>query len=187
MIGSAVPPQAPALHSGLAIPSVRRRMAAFVYEGVLLFGLVMLAGLLFSSLTQQRHALQGMHGLQAFVFLVMAIYFVWFWSKTGQTLAMKTWHVRLVDRSGRGVSQKRALARYVLSWVWFLPALGLAEVAGGRTGSALWSWMLGGVLFIACAARWSPERQFIHDLICGTRLIIAKPLTAATPAGAGRP
>lgn len=158
-------------------------MAAFVYEGVLLFGVVMMAGYLFSSLTQQRHALQGMQGLQAFVFLVLGIYFVWFWSKAGQTVAMKTWHVRLVDRSGQPVTQKRALLRYVLSWVWFLPALGMAELAGGRAGAALGAWMLGGVLLIACGARWSPDRQFVHDLICGTRLIDAKPLPAAAKPG----
>lgn len=168
----------------LVFPSVRRRMAAFVYEGVLLFGVVMMAGYLFSSLTQQRHALQGMHGLQAFVFLVLGIYFVWFWSKSGQTVAMKTWHVRLVACSGQPVTQTRALVRYVLSWVWFLPALGLAEATGGRTGMAVWGWMSGGVLLIATAARFSPDRQFLHDLICGTRIIDAKHHPSASlPAG----
>jgi len=69
-------------------PTVRRRMASFIYEGVLLFGVVMLAGFLFSTVTQQRHALKGMHGLQAFLFIVLGIYFVWFWSKTGHV----RWH-----------------------------------------------------------------------------------------------
>ena len=34
------------------------------------------------------------------MFVVLGIYFVWFWSR-GQTLAMKTWHIRLVDAQGR--------------------------------------------------------------------------------------
>ena len=38
-------------------PGLARRLAAFIYEGVLLFGVTMIAGYLFSSLTQQRHAL----------------------------------------------------------------------------------------------------------------------------------
>lgn len=166
---------APIVLGPMAFPGVMRRMAAFVYEGVLLFGVIMIAGYLFSSLTQQRHALQGMHGLQAFLFLVLGIYFVWFWSKSGQTVAMKTWHVRLVDRSGRPVTQARALARYLLSWVWFMPALGLAELTGMRAGAGLWGWILGGVALIAVAARWSPDRQFVHDLICGTRVVDARP------------
>ena len=161
----------------MAFPGVMRRMASFVYEGVLLFGVIMIAGYLFSSLTQQRHALRGMHGLQAFLFLVLGIYFVWFWSKSRQTLAMKTWHLKLVDRSGRPVTQARALVRYLASWVWFMPALGMAELTGMRAGPGLWGWVLGGVAVIAVAARWSPDRQFLHDLICGTRMVDARPST----------
>jgi len=149
-------------------------MASFVYEGVLLFGVVMLSGFLFSSITQQRHALKGLHGLQAFLFLMLGLYFVWFWCKTGQTLAMKTWHVRLVDRFGQPVRRWRASARYILSWVWFLPSLGVAEIMGHRAGAPLWSWLLGGVLLIAVAGRFSPGRQFVHDLVCGTRLVDAR-------------
>jgi uncharacterized RDD family membrane protein YckC len=155
-------------------PSVRRRIASFVYEGVLLFGVVMLAGFLFSSITQQRHALQGMRGLQVFMFIVLGVYFVWFWAKTGQTLAMKTWHVRLVDKAGQPVTRARAIMRYVLSWIWFVPALAVAEFSGARAGAPLWGWMFAGVLLIAVAGRWSPDRQFVHDLLCGTRLVDAR-------------
>ena len=80
-----------------AAPGLWRRMACFIYEGVLLFGVVMIAGYLFSTLTQQRNALNGRHGLQAFLFIVLGIYFVWFWSRGGQTVAMK----RLAHPGGR--------------------------------------------------------------------------------------
>ena len=83
-----------------ALPSLLRRLACFVYEGVVLFGVVMIAGYLYSSLTQQRHALHGQWGLRAFLVLVLAIYFVWFWSHGGQTVAMKTWHIRLTAADG---------------------------------------------------------------------------------------
>lgn len=159
-------------------PSIRRRLASFVYEGVLLFGVVMLAGFLFSTLTQQRHALQGMHSLQAFVFGVVGVYFVWFWTKTGQTLAMKTWHIRLVDKSGYPVTKGRATARYILSWIWFVPTLALAELTGTRSGAPLGGWLFAGVMLIAVAGRWSPDRQFIHDLLCGTRLVDVRPATS---------
>jgi hypothetical protein len=135
--------------AGFASAGVMRRMAAFVYEGVLLFGVVMFAGYLYSSLTQQRHALHGMHGLQAFVFVVLGIYFVWFWSKSGQTVAMKTWHVRLVDKAGQAVTQQRALARYALCWVWFVPhwawpsstAIEQVRRCGAGCWEACWWWL----------------------------------------------
>ncbi len=92
-------------------------MACWLYEGMLLFGVVFIASYLFSTLSQTRHALDNRHLQQAFLFVMLGIYFAWFWSR-GQTLAMKTWHIRLVDRHGRPVSQLRGLGRYVLSWLW---------------------------------------------------------------------
>jgi len=64
-------------------------MACWTYEGILLFGVVFLAGYLFGTLSQTRNAMDNRHPLQAFLFLIFGIYFAWFWSK-GQTLAMKT-------------------------------------------------------------------------------------------------
>ena len=125
---------------GLA-PPLRRRMACWLYEGMLLFGVVFIAGYLFSTLTQTRHALDNRHALQAFLFVVFGIYFVWFWSR-GYTLAMKTWHIRVVDRQGRAISQTRALLRYVLSWLWFLPPLA-AYAAGVRVPASCTQGMCG--------------------------------------------
>lgn len=158
----------------LSAPSLRRRLAAFVYEGVLLFGVLMMSAYLFSSLTQQRHALVGRHGLQAFLFVVLGIYFVWFWSHGGQTVAMKAWHIRLVDREGRPVSERRALVRYLLSWLWFVPALVVLYVSGLR-GSAIFGVLAAGVVGYALSSRLHPSRQFLHDVLCGTRLITWRP------------
>jgi uncharacterized RDD family membrane protein YckC len=148
-----------------------RRLACFVYEGVLLFGVVMIAGYLFSSLTQQRHALQGQWGLRVFLFLVLGIYFAWFWSHGGQTVAMKTWHIRLVDRAGRPVTQARALCRYLLSWIWFVPALAAVGLSGLQGGLPLTAALVTGVLGYAALARLHPARQYWHDAACGTLLI----------------
>lgn len=159
----------------LAAPGLMRRLAAFTYEGVILFGVVMIAGYLFSTLTQQRHALQGQWGLRAFLFLVLGIYFVWFWSRGGQTVAMKAWHVRLVGMAGQPVSQARALCRYLLSWLWFVPALAAAWAAGLSSSAEIFGLMAVGVVAYALLARLHPQRQFWHDVVCGTRLIDWRP------------
>jgi uncharacterized RDD family membrane protein YckC len=86
-------------------------MACWIYEGLLLFAVMFMAGYLFSTLSQTRHALDNRHGLQAFLFLIFGIYFTWFGHK-GQTLAMKTWRIRVVDTSGHALTQARALWRY---------------------------------------------------------------------------
>lgn len=159
----------------LVTPGLARRLAAFVYEGILLFGVTMISGYLYASLTQQRHALQGKAGLQAFMFVVLGIYFVWFWSRGGQTVAMQAWNIRLVMADGRPVSQARALARYVLAWLWFMPALATAYWADLHSPGAITTLMLAGVLTYAALTRLRPDRQFWHDVVCGTRLIDWRP------------
>jgi len=147
---------------------------------MLLFGVVVIAAYLYGALTQQRHALQGQVGLQAFVFLVLGIYFTWFWSAGRQTLAMKTWHIRLVDRQGQALSQPRAALRYGLSWLWFLPALAGAGLAGHTDGARVSLWLGAGVLVNVLLARFLPGRQYLHDRLAGTQLVDARPGPSGT-------
>ncbi len=164
-----VMPTPPQDSSALVAPTLPRRMACWTYEGMLLFGVVFIAGYLFSALTQTRHALDNRHAHQAFLFLVFGIYFTWFWAK-GQTLAMKTWHIRVVDSKGQRLSQARALLRYALSWIWFLPPLAvgmLLHLSGGEITVITLGW----IAVWAILARFHPQRQFWHDAWAGTRLV----------------
>lgn len=166
-------PAAPAAAPGPMAPGLRRRMACWLYEGMLMFGVVFIAGYLFGTLSQTRNALDNRHALQAFLFVVFGIYFTWFWSR-GQTLAMKTWHIRVVDRDGRPVTQARALWRYVLSWLWFLPPLAAIapfELSGAEASVVVLGW----IAVWALLSRFHPQRQFLHDALAGTRLVHSAP------------
>ncbi|MDB5847194.1 MAG: hypothetical protein JWP29_946 [Rhodoferax sp.] len=159
----------------LTAPRLRRRMACWLYEGMLMFGVVFVAGYLFGTLSQTRNALDNRHGLQAFLFVIFGIYFTWFWAK-GQTLAMKTWDIRVVDKHGRPVSQPRALLRYALSWLWFLPplaALAPFHLPGPESVVLIIGW----VFVWALLSRFHPQRQFWHDALAGTRLVSSPPLS----------
>jgi uncharacterized RDD family membrane protein YckC len=158
----------------LPAPSLWRRMCCFVYEGVLLFGVVMIAGWLFSTLTQQRHALALRHELQFFLFLVLGVYFIWFWSHGGQTVAMKTWHVRILTSEGKPVSEYRSALRYLLSWVWMLPGLAVGWWSG-LGGAMLLLPLLLNIVGWALLAKAAPGGQFLHDLAAGTRLVDVQP------------
>ncbi|MDD2845666.1 MAG: RDD family protein [Rhodoferax sp.] len=154
-------------------PSLLRRMACWLYEGMLLFGVVFIAGYLFGTLSQTKNAMDNRHALQAFLFVVFGIYFVWLWSK-GQTLAMKTWHIRVLDRSGQPLSQSRALLRYLCSWLWFLPPL-LASWFFELKGGEAFVIFLGWVAIWAILSRFHPRRQFWHDALAGTQLVDTSP------------
>ena len=158
-------------------PGLMRRMACWLYEGMLLFGVVFIAGYLFGTLSQTKNALDNRHALQAFLFVVFGIYFGWLWAK-GQTLAMKTWHIRVVDRHGQPLTQGRALLRYLWSWLWVLPPLAVSwlfSLAGAESLVITLGW----IAVWAILSRFHPHRQFWHDALAGTQLISAEP--------AGRP
>ena len=166
-----------------APPSLRRRMACWLYEGVLLFAVVFIAAYLFGTLSQQRNAMNNRQGLAIFIFIILGIYFVYFWHK-GQTLAMKTWHLRVVGLDGKAISQKRALLRYALSWLWFFPPLAAIwlfappKFSAGASGFIIFSW----VAIYALLSRFHSERQFLHDALANTRLISHKPMSKTIPA-----
>lgn len=153
----------------LVAPSLARRMACWLYEGMLMFGVVFVAGYLFGVLSQTRNAMDNRNALQAFIFVVFGIYFVWLWAK-GQTLAMKTWDITVVDRLGQPITQARALLRYVCSWLWFLPALA-AVAPFNLTAPESIVIVLGWVAVWAILSRFHPQRQFWHDALAGTRLV----------------
>lgn len=120
------------------------------YEAVLLFAVAFFAAWLFFFASGGRDATAGWsrYLLQLFIGLVFAGYFLWSWLRGGQTLAMKTWHVRLV-----GVTPGKALLRFLLAVV--LVPTGISIV-----------WAL-----------FDRDRQFLHDRLAGTRLVLVKPLT----------
>ncbi len=170
-------PDAPPAAS-LPTPGVMRRLAAFVYEGVLLFGVVVMVALPYAVLTQQRNALHGQTGLQLVLFIALLLYFVTFWTRGGQTVAMRAWHVRLLRADGAPVTPLRATARFLLAWLWFTPALLAAQAAGLRSAGAIFTLLFVGVLAYAALAFLHPERQFLHDALCGTRLVTWRPDSA---------
>jgi uncharacterized RDD family membrane protein YckC len=135
--------------SGDAAPSIARRLASMLYEFLLLFAIGFLATWLFQ-FAAGTLVIEGWrrHLLQLFTLAVYAIYFLWCWLRGGQTLAMKTWRIRLVAKEGhRTLAPKAALLRFVC-------ALFLVPTTIG--------------IFWAMVDR---DRQFLHDRLAGSLLI----------------
>jgi uncharacterized RDD family membrane protein YckC len=167
-----------------ATPSLPRRMACWLYEGTLLFGVIFgtgffVFGLIFAighlvpSLAGIQDRVNNRMALQLYVLLLLAAYFGWFWTK-GQTLAMKTWQIRVVNRQGARLTWGHALLRYMLSWLWLLPPLAVGSHFRLPAGE-LTVIVIGWVLVWAILARFHPQKQFWHDAWAGTRLISAAP------------
>lgn len=122
-----------------------------LYESLLLFGVAFLATWLFQ-FAAGTFAIEGWrrHLLQLFVLAVFAAYFLWCWLRGGQTLAMKTWRIRLVAREGhRRLAPGAALLRFVAALLLVPTTVGI-----------LWALV-------------DRDRQFLHDRLAGTLLIPA--------------
>ena len=154
----------------LTAPSVKRRLACMLYESLLLFGVIFAADWLLDTLTQSRHALALRHTRQAWLFVVIGAYFVFFWCRSGQTLAMKTWHLKICAPGEARLPLRRAVLRYCLAWMWFLPAMAI-DAAFGLGGWPSIVVILIGMCAWMATTRFDPRRQFLHDRLAGTRIV----------------
>ena len=159
----------------LAAAPLVRRMAAFLYEGVLLFGVTFATGLVFAVALHQDNGMKLRSGLIAVEFAVVGVYFIGLWVRSGQTLAMKTWHLRLLTVDGGPVPPRRALARYLASYAWFLPPLALASALHLPNPWAITGLVTGWILLYALSTRLHPRRQFWHDALCDTAIVGYQP------------
>ena len=137
-------------HTGHRFPSIKRRLICLVYEALLLCGVAFVAGLLFVALSGP--ALSGWlrHTFQIYLFLVIGLYYTLTWRRSGQTLAMRTWKLRLVCAGGGRITLRQALLRYACAW----PCFGIGAI---------------GIVY----ALFDRDRQFLHDRLAGTRIVIS--------------
>lgn len=135
---------------GRVTPGIGRRLLCLVYEALLLVALVLLTGGLAAALAQFAGPAYTRSVTRTLVVIACAGYFAWQWHRGGQTLPMKTWHIRLETAAGEPVSVPRALLRLALSTIGY-----------GLFGVSVW-WAI-----------VDRDRQFLHDRLAGTRLVSA--------------
>jgi uncharacterized RDD family membrane protein YckC len=126
-----------------------RRLASMLYESILLFAVAFIGTWVFQFAAGTLR-IEGwrMHLLQLFLLALFAAYFLWCWLRSGQTLAMKTWRIRLVSRNGHArLLPRAALLRFIYAVVLVPTTIGI---------------------FWAMVDR---DRQFLHDRLAGSLLI----------------
>ena len=168
----APPPLSPSTLLEKPAPNRLKRFACMMYEGVLLFGVIFLAAYLFDTLTQSRTGLTFRAGRQAVVFAAIGLYFLACWRYGGQTLPMKTWNVRLIDRDGKTPPMPRLLARYLLLWMVPLVFAGIIWLLVLLTDYSSIYMLIVFAPFTLFIWTWlDKDTQFLHDRLLGTRLI----------------
>ncbi|MFN9973787.1 MAG: RDD family protein, partial [Phycisphaerae bacterium] len=88
------------------------------------------------------------HAQQVWLAGLCGLYFVFCWTRSGQTLGMKTWGLEVRNAHGGRLNVRRAAARYVLA------------LAGLLAAGAGFFWAL-----------FDRDHQFLHDRLLGTRIV----------------
>lgn len=131
-----------------------RRLFALAYDALLLLGVLFVYAIVVVILrnvlgddAMERPSLAVQIPTLIGMWLVCSLYFVWCWHKGGQTLAMKSWRMRLESLSGEPLSWQQCWLRCVVA--------PLCLVAGGI-----------GLLWVLV----HPRRLALQDILTGTRV-----------------
>lgn len=137
-------------------PGLLKLGACFIYDTLIVIALSFaLAGVFLFIAGDATHGLKR-YLFQLTLWLFIGIYFAWCWSKSGQTLAMKTWKLILVDKDGNLLNFKAASLRYIAATI-SLVILGL------------------GFLWVIV----DRDRLYLHDRLLKNRIIVVPRNTAS--------
>lgn len=135
-----------------------RRLAAILYDSLLIFAIWIIVGFVVLSAfgLEQARTLEGeivvldplvKNTLFAAMLLSAFLFFGWFWTHSGQTLGMQAWRVRLANPDGSAIGWKQCALRFLV-----------APLALGAGGLGYW-WAL-----------FDPHRRSWPDIVSHSRV-----------------
>lgn len=128
--------------------SFGRRTLCMIYDFLLFLAIWFVASLIFIVIVQDTNFTYFKPIYQFYSLSIIGIYFIWFWTHGGQTLAMQTWKMRIVAKDGSALTMKRAITRYLFA------VIGITSFGIG----IIW-------------ALFDRDRQYLHDRLAGTRIV----------------
>ena len=134
-------------------------MAALLYDSFLVFAIWMLIGYLIQLFPGVENAriINGQlvtnlyvdYLLFSLMFFSAAAFYCWFWLKSGQTLGMLAWRLRLKSESDADLTLRQVFIRWLTSWPSFL--------------------LFGVGYFLKY---FNKNGDTLHDLISGTKVVL---------------
>lgn len=133
---------------GLPRAGVFRRLAAWLYDVLVVVSLLMVTGFIYFGLTalalhldwiqlgsneDLAAYLSSSHWYQLCLFMVALLFYCWFWRTSGQTIGMRAWRLRVQNTDGRRLRLSQCVVRAIAAllglgnlWVWVNPSTTLA-------------------------------------------------------------
>ena len=125
-----------------------RRLGAMLYDLFLLLTVIFVASFLPVILFGIKPEDTFFFLFQAYIFVISYLFYAWFWIRSGQTLGMRTWKVKVETNNGANLYWGNSLIRYLVA-ILSLLAFGLG-----------FFWSL-----------WDKQKRTWHDIASKTRLI----------------
>jgi len=141
-------------------PGLPRRFAAMVYDSLLIMAISILYGAIMTSINVAINGTPetgeritwGVFGVVVFIgwIFIVGLFFCYFWHKSGQTLGMKTWRMKMVNHDNLNCpSYSQCIIRFLC-----------APISLSLLGAGYW------LMYT------NPERQTLHDKISKTRTLL---------------
>ena len=154
----------------LVAPPLHRRLGCLTYDAILLIAIAVGISMVFTTVSGKARD-QDIFLFRVIYILAFGIYFSYVWNQSGQTLSMKTWHIKLVNRNSQIPSIPQTIIRYIASWLWISPLLLYHYLVGISNKLEFITALLGGMLFYSMLSFLFSDKQYIHDKICRTLLV----------------
>lgn len=124
-----------------------RRLAAMVYDALVLMAVWMLVGFVAVALNGgEANESPLFHSI---LLVVTFVFFAFFWMRAGMTLGMQAWRLRVQSVDGRSLSLMQALVRFV------------AAIASLLAGGLGYWWIL-----------FDTEKRSWPDMASGSRVVV---------------
>lgn len=130
-------------------PSLLKLGASFVYECLTVIAISLAGALIFIALLGDATSGLKRSAMQLWLWLLIGSYYIVCWRKSGQTLAMQAWRLKLLSSANQKPSIHVLIKRYVLASLSML-CVGLGF---------LWALL-------------DKKNAYLHDKWCATRIVV---------------
>lgn len=168
------------LERGTVPSGMLRRMAALLYDSLVMVAVLMAATAPFLPFLDGRVLRPEEVGALAYVYwaweaVVIAVFLGFFWTRRGQTLGMQAWRLRVEDEMGRRLTWRRALLRQAYAVAPWLPGFLLLSYSDVSYRQSLQ--MFGDALLLLGVLAWTMmwfdvRRRTWYDRMSRSRVVV---------------
>ena len=102
-----------------------RRLMAMLYDTLICAALMLVTTGVYTAISYELTGVESTSGdplLSSILFITLYLFFAYFWTRSGQTLGMQVWHLRIQNEDSTSISWLQALLRFIMAIISFVPA-----------------------------------------------------------------